>query len=67
MKNVVFKPKNITPDELIKGVKKLYKNYYSTPNTIKRIIRSINLGIYPVFLVLVRNAIANMNSRRILY
>jgi radical SAM superfamily enzyme YgiQ (UPF0313 family) len=67
MKNVVFKPKNITPEELIKGVKKLYKNYYSTPNTIKRIIRSINLGIYPVFLVLVRNAIANMNSRRILY
>ena len=67
MKNVVFKPKNITPEELIKGVKKLYKNYYSTPNTIKRIIRSINLGIYPVFLVIVRNAIANMNSRRILY
>ncbi len=65
MKNVVFKPKNITPEELIKGVKKLYEDYYSTPNTLKRIIRSLNLGIYPLFLVLVRNAIANMNSKRI--
>ena len=65
MKNVVFKPKNMSPEELLFGVKKLYKNYYSTPNTLKRIIRGLNLGIYPVFLVIVRNAIANMNSRRI--
>jgi len=65
MKNVVFKPKNMTAEELTNGVKKLYKNYYSTPNMLKRIIRSINLGIYPVFLIMVRNAIANMNSRRI--
>lgn len=65
MKNVVFKPKNMTAEELINGVKKLYKNYYSTPNTLVRIIRSINLGIYPALLVLARNLIANMNSRRI--
>jgi len=65
MKNVVFKPSNMSPDELINGVKWLYKNYYSTPNTLKRIIRSLYLGIYPIFLVITRNAIANMNSRRI--
>lgn len=65
MKNVVFKPKNISPEELISGVKRLYKNYYSTPNTLKRIFRCFNLGIYPVFLVIIRNIIANMNSRRI--
>ena len=65
MKSVVFKPKNMTAEELLIGVKKLYKNYYSTSNTFKRVIRCLNLGLYPVFLVLVRNAIANMNSRRI--
>jgi len=65
MKSVVFEPKNMTAEELLNGVKKLYKNYYSTPNTLKRVIRSLNLGIYPVFLILFRNAIANMNSRRI--
>ena len=65
MKSVVFKPKNITAEELLSGVKNLYKTYYSTPNTLKRIVRSFNLGVYPVFLVIVRNAIANINSRRI--
>jgi radical SAM superfamily enzyme YgiQ (UPF0313 family) len=63
MRNVVFKPKNLTPDELLDGVKKMYIIFYSTQNTIKRIFRGLKLGIYPFFLVMVRNAIANMNSR----
>ena len=65
LKNVVFEPKNMTPDELIQGLRKMYYEFYSTPYTVKRIVRSLKLGIYPFFLVLARNAIANMNSRRL--
>ena len=65
LKNVVFEPKNMTPDELIQGLRKMYYEFYSTPYTVKRIVRSLKLEIYPFFLVLARNAIANMNSRRL--
>ena len=65
LKNVVFEPKNMTPDELTQGLRKMYYEFYSTPYTVKRIVRSLKLGIYPFFLVLARNAIANMNSRRL--
>ena len=63
MRNVVFKPKNMTSEELLQGVKKMYIEFYSTQNTVKRIFRSLRLGIYPFFLVLSRNAVANMNSK----
>ena len=66
LKNVVFKPKNMTPDELIHGLKKMYYEFYSTGYTSKRIIRSLGLGLYPFFLVLVRNIVGNMASRRLL-
>ncbi len=65
MKEVVFEPKNMTKKELIDGVKKMYNEFYSTPYTIKRIIRSLKLGIFPFFMVLVRNTIAKLNSRRL--
>lgn len=63
MRNVVFKPKNLTPEEILEGVKRMYIEFYSTQNTVKRIFRGLKLGIYPFFLVMVRNTIANMNSR----
>jgi len=66
MKNVVFKPRNMTPEELREGVNKMYKEFYSTPYTVKRAIKSLRLGIYPFLLVLERNISANMNSRRLL-
>ena len=63
MRNVVYKPKNMTPEELLEGVKKMYIEFYSTQNTIRRIFRGLKLGIFPFFLVMFRNAVANMNSR----
>ena len=63
MRNVVFKPKNLSPEELLDGVKRMYIDFYSTQNTVKRIFRGLKLGIYPFFLVMIRNAVANMNSR----
>jgi radical SAM superfamily enzyme YgiQ (UPF0313 family) len=65
MKNIVFEHKNMTSKELLNGVKKMYKEFYSYSYTIKRVIKSIKLGTYPFFIVLNRNAIANMNSRRL--
>jgi len=35
--HVVFKPKNMTPDELMKGYLWIYKEFYSLKNIIKRI------------------------------
>ena len=63
MRNVVFKPKNMTSEELLQGVKNMYIEFYSTQNTVKRILRGLKLGIYPFLLVLSRNAVANMNSK----
>jgi radical SAM superfamily enzyme YgiQ (UPF0313 family) len=65
LKNVVFNPKNMTPDELLLGTRKMYYEFYSKLYTGKRIARSLKLGIYPFFLILARNIIANMNSRRL--
>jgi radical SAM superfamily enzyme YgiQ (UPF0313 family) len=65
MKNVVFKPKNMTSEELLKGLRKMYKEFYSAPYTAKRIFNGLSIGAYPFFIVLNRNAIARMNSRRL--
>lgn len=65
LKNVVFEPKNMTPEELTQGLKKMYAEFYSTGYTMKRITRSLKLGLYPFFLVFARNMVANMNSRRL--
>jgi radical SAM superfamily enzyme YgiQ (UPF0313 family) len=64
MHDVVFKPKNMTSEELKMGVEKMYKNFYSNNHTIKRIINSIKLGFYPFFLVLFRNIITNMGIKQ---
>jgi radical SAM superfamily enzyme YgiQ (UPF0313 family) len=65
MHDVVFKPKNMNPKELIDGVKEMYEKYYSIKNTIYRIILSMKLGFYPFFLVLFRNIITSMGSKQI--
>ncbi len=55
----------MTPEELLQGVRKMYAEFYSTSYTVKRVIKSLRLGLFPFFLVLARNAIANMNARRL--
>ena len=65
MKNIVFKPKNLTSEELLQGVKKMYKEFYSVPYTANRVVKSLKLGFYPSLIVLNRNSIAHMNSRRL--
>ena len=65
MRNVVFKPKNMTPGELLIGVQKTHREFYSFNNVVKRTIKSIKLGFYPFFIVLERNFLAHMNMRNL--
>jgi len=65
MYDVVFTPKNMSPEELKNGVKKMYVKFYSFKHTANRIIRSMKYGFYPFFLVLFRNIITTMGSKNI--
>jgi len=63
--NVVFKPKNMTPDELLQGVRKMYKDFYSTSYNVRRVVKSMKLGFYPFILMLERNFAASISHRRL--
>jgi len=47
MRDVVFKPKNMTPEELLDGVKKIAGEFYSHKSLFKVALNSIKLGFYP--------------------
>jgi radical SAM superfamily enzyme YgiQ (UPF0313 family) len=63
MKSVVFEPKNMTKEDLINGIRKMHCEFYSAPYTIRRVLNSLKLGVYPFFLVLERNLSARMQMR----
>jgi radical SAM superfamily enzyme YgiQ (UPF0313 family) len=65
LKTVVFQPKQMTPDEIHKGLQKMYSEFYSIPYTIKRITHGLRLGLYPFLLIMARNIVATMNARRL--
>ena len=67
LKNPVFKPKNMTLEELLIGVRKMYYEYYSIPNNIKRIFKSMRLGFLPFLLVLQRTFAASMSHRKLFF
>lgn len=67
LKNPVFKPKNMTPEELLIGVRKMYYEYYSIPNNIIRIFKSMRLGFLPFLLVLQRTFAASMSHRKLFF
>jgi len=47
MHNVVFKPKNMTPEELLEETVRVTYEVYSYPNLIRRTIKGLNvLGLY---------------------
>jgi len=47
-KNVIFKPRNMTEEELVDGVKKMYDGFYNPSNMLKIIGRYVNKGLYPL-------------------
>jgi radical SAM superfamily enzyme YgiQ (UPF0313 family) len=67
LKNPVFKPKNMTPEELLIGVRNMYYEYYSIPSNIIRIFKSMRLGFLPFLLVLQRTFAASMSHRKLFF
>jgi radical SAM superfamily enzyme YgiQ (UPF0313 family) len=65
MGHVVFKPKQMTPEELLRGVQKMYTEFYAFSFSLKRILHNLSRGIYPFFIVFARHVITMMNSRRL--
>ena len=65
LKNVVFHPKQMSPQQLQKGVQKMYIEFYSPLQVVKRITKNLRRGLYPFFLVFTRTLIAMMNSRKL--
>jgi radical SAM superfamily enzyme YgiQ (UPF0313 family) len=43
----VFKPKHMTPEELLIGTEELNNKWHTFPRSIERIIRNLNFGFYP--------------------
>jgi radical SAM superfamily enzyme YgiQ (UPF0313 family) len=65
MGNVVFKPKQMTPQALLLGVQQTYAEFYTPLYTMKRIFQNLNRGIYPFFVAFARNLVAMMGRRRL--
>jgi radical SAM superfamily enzyme YgiQ (UPF0313 family) len=65
MGHVVFKPKQMTPEELLRGVQKMYTGFYALSFSLKRILQNLSRGLYPFFIVFTRHIITIMNSRRL--
>jgi radical SAM superfamily enzyme YgiQ (UPF0313 family) len=57
---VVFQPKNMSPEKLEIGVWKIAMKFYSNKNLIKIFIRNLKLGLYPSFVILLKN----LNSKK---
>lgn len=53
--HVVFKPKEMSPEELANGVQRMWEEFYTPLKTLKRSAKSIKLGLYPFITSCVRN------------
>jgi radical SAM superfamily enzyme YgiQ (UPF0313 family) len=58
LEHVVFKPKNMSPQELSDNVNNLYKRFFLRKNMLKRIFRSTQLGYYPFINVINQNYVS---------
>jgi radical SAM superfamily enzyme YgiQ (UPF0313 family) len=48
-KNVIYKPKQMTAEQLINGVNKMYEGFYNPSNILRFIGSNVNKGFYPLF------------------
>lgn len=54
-RHVVFKPKNMTPEDLLENTQELYNDFFSKRNIIKRVLKSIKLGYNPFISTIFQN------------
>ena len=66
-KNVVFKPKNMTAEELQNGFLEISSNFNTLSNLIRRDFNSLKLGFYPFLATIGRNLESYLNRPRKLY
>jgi radical SAM superfamily enzyme YgiQ (UPF0313 family) len=52
---VNYKPKGLTDDQIVDGIKKMAMDYYSIPNIIKRSFTNTNYSPYRIFVKFIRN------------
>ncbi|MBU0498048.1 MAG: B12-binding domain-containing radical SAM protein [Candidatus Thermoplasmatota archaeon] len=45
--SVVFRPKHMTPEQLLEGAYQVAKSFYSVKNIMHRLFRSLHCGFYP--------------------
>ncbi|KYK33181.1 MAG: hypothetical protein AYK22_01345 [Thermoplasmatales archaeon SG8-52-3] len=50
-KNVVYKPKNLTADDLMNGIQKMYNGFYNPSNILRIIGRNVNKGLFPLITI----------------
>lgn len=60
--NVVFQPKQMTPETLANGVKRMWEEFYTPQKIFIRSMKSFRLGAYPFVLTSARNV--NFIARR---
>ena len=53
--NVNYKMENLTEEELMDGIKRISRDYYSLPNIIRRSFTNTNYSPYRVFIKIIRN------------
>ncbi len=65
MYSVVFKPKQMTAEQLKTGVKYLYQQFYHPFYSVKRMSQSLPFGLLPFAAVFSRNLIAMIASQKL--
>jgi len=50
-KNVVYKPKHLTADDLLNGIQKMYNGFYTPSNILRMIGRNVNKGLFPLITI----------------
>jgi radical SAM superfamily enzyme YgiQ (UPF0313 family) len=50
-KNVVYKPKHLTAEDLMNGIQKMYNGFYNPSNILRMIGRNVNKGLFPLITI----------------
>jgi len=53
--NINYKMENLTDEELLEGIQRISRDYYSLPNVIKRSFTNTNYSPYRIFIKIIRN------------
>jgi radical SAM superfamily enzyme YgiQ (UPF0313 family) len=50
-KNVVYKPKHLTAEDLMNGIQKMYNGFYNPTNILRMIGKNVNKGLFPLITI----------------